>query len=162
MRVVADTSAVLSLAAGDILVMALQSLDIIIPPRVEQELAGLSQNHDFVGNLAREVRSYIGKEIVVIEPSLRAERGEIECAYLANGLHDVEFMITDDTQALEKLEKICTKKVRFSTIIVFALYLRGKITKEQGRRILERMRVKRDWKDNLIFEQAEQLWDSLG
>ncbi|MBI4919030.1 hypothetical protein HY837_03810 [archaeon] len=70
-------------------------------------------------------------------------------------------MITDDTVALEKLEKICKKKVRFSTMLIYALIIKKKLTKKQALSILERMRVKRNWKDNVIFEQAKILLENI-
>ena len=132
-----------------------------IPPRVKEEVKGISLNNTFEGNLAKKVLSHIDKEIVVIETYKSSNEGEVECAYLANQIKDVELVITDDTKALERLEKICDTKIRFSTIILYALFLKRRITKERARAILERMRVKRDWKDNIIFEQAILLLNSL-
>lgn len=161
MKIVLDTSALLSLAAGNVLGLITENIDCVIPKRVESELSGISKNNNFEGNLAKEIMSFIGKEISALQAYKSSKEGELECAYLANELKDVEFLITDDTMALEKLEKLCEKKVRFSTIIVYALYLKRKITKKQGLDIIERMRVKRNWKDNILFEQAKLLWEEL-
>ena len=162
MKVITDTSALLSLAAGDILDLTLESIGCIIPVRVKEEVKGISRNNTFEGNLAKKVFAYIDQEIVVIETNKSSPDGEIECAYLANQIKDAELVITDDTNAIEKLEKICDTKIRFSTIILYALYLKGRINKDRARIVLERMRVKRDWKDNIIYEQAILLLDSLG
>jgi len=62
---------------------------------------------------------------------------------------------------LSKLEKICTKEIRFSPIIPYALCLKGKMTKKQAIHTLEQMRIKRNWKDNIIFEQALILLEQL-
>ena len=161
MRIVIDTSALLSLAAGNILELAVKVFNFVIPIRVKQELERISKNRDFEGNLAKELLSYLDREIKVIESYKSSREGELECAYLANELEDVEFLITDDTNALEKLEKISKKEVNFSTLIVYSLYLSRKISKEQGWKIIERMMVKRNWKDNIIFEQAKLLWNNL-
>lgn len=161
MKIITDTSALLSLAAGDILDLVLENIDCIIPSRVKEEVKGISLNNTFEGNLAKKVLSYIDKEIAVIETYQSSNEGEVECVYLAHQIQDAELVITDDTKALEKLEKICNTKIRFSTIILYALYLQGKITKDRARVVLERMRVKRDWKDNIIFEQAVLLLNSL-
>ena len=61
--------------------------------------------------------------------------------------------------AREKIEKITDKQIRFSTMIVYALCLKGIKTFDQGWKIIERMAVKRDWKINLIFESAKLMWD---
>ena len=161
MRIVIDTSALLSLAAGNILELAVKVFNFVIPIRVKQELERISKNRDFEGNLAKELLSYLDREIKVIESYKSSREGELECAYLANELEDVEFLITDDTNALEKLEKISKKEVNFSTLIVYSLYLSRKISKEQGWKIIERMMVKRNWKDNIIFEQAKLLWNNF-
>ena len=161
MKIITDTSALLSLAAGDILDLALESIDCIIPLRVKEEVKGISLNNTFEGNLAKKVLSYINQEIEVIETNHSSNEGEVECAYLANQIKEAELVITDDTKALEKLEKMCDTKIRFSTIVLYALCLQGKITKDRARTVLERMRVKRDWKDNIIFEQAILLLDTI-
>lgn len=161
MRVVLDTSALLSLASGNILDLAVASVNCVIPERVRAELLGLSMNNDFDGNLAKKVLDLLGKEITVIDSSKASAEGEVECVYLANELEDAEFLITDDSAALEKLEKLCKKPVRFSTMFLYAFCLKKKITKMQALQILERMRVKRNWKDNLIFEQAKILIEEL-
>lgn len=161
MKIVLDTSALMSLAAGGCLDLTTSSLECAIPERVNAELKGLSKNNDFEGNLAKQILSFVNKEIRVYQAYKTSKQGEMECAYLANELDDIEFLITDDTMALQKLEKTCTKKVRFSTIIVYALCLKNKITKSQAFKILEQMRVKRNWKDNIIYEQALIMLEKL-
>lgn len=161
MRIVLDTSALMSLAAGNILDLTTSSLECIVPERVHAEVLGLSKNNDFEGKLARTILEYIGKEIIIIRSYKSSQEGEIECAYLANELGDVEFIITDDTIAIEKIEKICKKKVRFSPMILYALCLKNKLNKKQAMDTLERMRVKRNWKDNIIFEQAKLLIQNI-
>jgi rRNA-processing protein FCF1 len=156
MKLAIDTSALLSLEAGGVLEIAVEKLDFIISPRVKEELVGLSRNNNFEGNLAKSILDYT--EIKVIEPSKIFDEGELEIAYLAKERDDVGFIVTDDIAARKKIEKISDKPIRFSTMIVYALCLKGTKTFEQGWKIIERMTVKRDWKDNLIFETARLLW----
>jgi len=158
MNLAIDTSALLSLEAGGVLEIAVEKLDFIISPRVKEELTGISENNDFEGNLAKSVLGYVGNEIKVVEPSKRFDEGESEVAYLAKETSDVEFIITDDIAAKEKIEKISDKPIRFSTMIVYALCLKGIKTFKEGWKIIERMAVKRVWKDNLIFESAKLMW----
>ena len=160
MEIAIDTSALLSLEAGGVLEIAVEKLDFIISPRIKEELTGLSKNNDFEGNLAKNVIEYIDNEIKVVEPSKRFEEGELEIAYLAKEKSDIEFIITDDVAAREKMEKISNKPIRFSTMIVYALCLKGIKTFDQGWKIMERMAVKRVWKDNLIFESAKLMRDN--
>lgn len=161
MRIVIDTSGLLSLAAGNILELATKFFDFIIPTRVKQEIDGIAKNNNFETKLAKNVLFYINNEIKIIDAYKISQQGELECAYLANELDDVEFLITDDIKILEKLGKISKKEVNFSTLIVYSLYLSGKISKEQGWKAIERMGVKRNWKNNIIFDQAKLLWNSL-
>lgn len=160
MRLVLDTSALLSLEAGKVLDLVIDNFELIIPRRVEEELNGISKNHDFEGNLAKRIVSFLENEIKIIESSKSSEEGELECAYLANDLKDADFLITDDIVALKRLEKICKKKIRFSTMLLYALTLKDKLSKKQAIIILERMRVKRNWKDNIIFEKAKMLLET--
>ena len=159
MKIVADTSALLSLEAGGILEISVEKLDFVISPRIKEEIIGLSKNSDFEGNLAKNVLGYVDNDIKVIEPSKRFDDGELEIAYLAKEKDDIEFIISDDIGARERIEKIGNKPMRFSTMIVYALCIKGIKTFDQGWRIIERMAVKRDWKDNLIFESAKLMWD---
>ena len=159
MKIVVDTSALLSLEAGGILEIAAEKLDFVISPRIMGEITGLSKNNDFEGNLAKKVLGYLDNEIKIMETSKRFEDGELEIAYLAKEKEDIEFIITDDIEAIGKMEKISNKPIRFSTMIVYALCLKGIKTFEQGWKIIERMAVKRAWKDNLIFENAKLMWN---
>lgn len=161
MKIVLDTSALMSLAAGGILEIVAESIDCVVPERVQAELQGIGKNNDFEGNIAKNIFELLGKEIEVLEAYKKSAEGEIECAYLANEIDEVEFLITDDTRALERLEKICKKSIRFSPLILYALCLKKKLTKVQALNVLERMRVKRNWKDNIIFEQAALLLEEL-
>jgi len=156
MKIAIDTSALLSLEAGGILETAVEKLNLVISRRIKEELTGLSKNNDFEGNLAKNI---LGYEIAVIDSSKRFDDGELEVAYLAKETSDIEFIISDDISAMKKMEKISDKPIRFSTMIVYALCLKGIKTFDQGWKIIERMAVKRDWKDNLIFESAKLMWD---
>ncbi len=133
MRLVIDTSALLSLEAGGVLEIAVEKLDFIISSRIKEELVGLSKNNDFEGNLAKNVLDY---EIEVIEPSKRFDDGESEVAYLAKDIDDVEFIITDDIAAKDKIKKISGKEIRFSTMMVYALCLKGIKTFKEGWKII--------------------------
>ena len=157
MKIVIDTSALLSLEAGNILEIAIENFNFVIPLRIKEELVGLSKENNFEGNLAKKVLDYVEKEINVVETSKRFDDGELEAAYLAKETMDTEFIISDDIKAIEKIKNI-SKKIRFSTMIVYALCLKGLITFDQGWKIIEKMAVKRVWKDNLIFESAKLIW----
>ena len=158
MKIAVDTSALLSLEAGNILETAVEKLNLVISQRIKEELTGLSKNNDFEGNLAKNI---LGYGIKAIAASKRFDEGELEVAYLAKEASDIEFIISDDVSAIKKMEKISDKPIRFSTMIVYALCLKGIRTFDQGWKIIERMAVKRDWKDNLIFESAKLMWDGL-
>jgi len=158
MKIVIDTSALLSLEAGNILEVAIENFNFVIPLRIKEELVGLSKENNFEGNLAKKVLNYVEKEINVVEISKRFDDGELEAAYLAKETMDTEFIISDDIKAIEKIKNISKKEIRFSTMIVYALCLKGLITFDQGWKIIEKMAVKRVWKDNLIFESAKLIW----
>lgn len=156
MRIVFDTSALLSLAAGGILELAIGNFGTCIPRRVEEELRGISKKSTFEGNLAKRVLEYVAIEIEVI-PTINMVNGEFACVELANDLED-SVLLSDDIAALEKLKRLCKREVLFSTTLLTALYWRKIITKERALSVLERIRVKRNWKNNAIFEQAYELF----
>ena len=161
MKIILDTSAILSLASGDILETVIESIDCIVPTRVEEELRGISQNNTSLGSIAKSVLEFVGRDILVLKPSSLSFEGEIECAYLAKEQKNVLFVITDDTKAIKKIQNISKKEVRFSTLLLFALIQKRKINREQAFTILEKMRVQRDWKNNIIYEQAKILLESV-
>lgn len=158
MKIVIDTSALLSLESGNILETAVENFNFVIPVRIKEELIGLGRDNNFEGNLAKKVLDYVEKEINVVETSKRFDDGELEAAYLAKETIDIEFIISDDIKAIEKIKNISKKEIRFSTMIVYALCLKEIITFDQGWKIIEKMAVKRVWKDNLIFESAKSIW----
>ncbi len=61
MRIVLDTSAILSLAMGGILEIVVNQKDCCIPLRVEEELKGLATNNDFLGKVARYSLEFVKK-----------------------------------------------------------------------------------------------------
>ena len=158
MRIVIDTSALLSLESGNILETAVENFNFVIPVRIKEELIGLSKKNNFEGNLAKKVLNYVEKEINVVETSKRFDDGELEAAYLAKETIDIEFIISDDIKAIERIKNISKKEIRFSTMIVYALCLKEIIPLDQGWKIIEKMAVKRVWKNNLIFESAKSIW----
>ena len=67
MRIVLDTSALMSLTAGGILDLVAESIDCVVPGRVKAEIQGLSRNNDFDGNLAKTINEFLGNGIEVLE-----------------------------------------------------------------------------------------------
>ena len=59
MRIVLDTSALMSLATGNILGLTLENLQCVVPERVCEELQGLSGNATFEGKTAQLVIDYL-------------------------------------------------------------------------------------------------------
>jgi len=148
----------MSLTAGNVLDLVIEKFECIVPPRVREELEFLSQNHNSDGNLAKFILQFIGEKIKVLSTVNRNREGEIECAYLANELSDVAFIISDDTAAIKRLNEIIEKKLIFSTAIVYALYVNKEISLNQSKNIIKMMQLKRNWSDNLIFEDAKLLF----
>ena len=157
MRIVFDTSALLSLAAGGILELVAEHVYCVIPTKVEEELLRISLRSTFEGNLAKQVLVHIGEEIEIISTSWEYD-GETACARLAQSLQDVAFLVTDDTLAVSRIQKLCDKSLLFSPHIVHMLYVFGILTQQQAISVLERMCIKRDWKHNILYVQAQGLF----
>lgn len=162
--IVADTSALLSLASGNALDLFLKEFDVAVTETVVEELEELSQGNDRTAkNAERALNSkdlFPTHDIEGPKPiSGGIDDGEASCAVLAEN-EDADFLITDDLRALPEIENLVGKeKVAISPIVLKALVERGSIDKDIALEKLERMSEERDWLHRPIYRRAKKLFE---
>jgi len=152
MKVAADTGALVSLQLCGILEKSFEHFTYYIGKRIKEELEELSRYDDEIGIAAREVLSFIGKGIEVVETG-EHEEGEYEALEILNKLN-AQLLISDDIKFVKKLQD---ERVSFSTIILFILHKAGVITKEDALNALDLIFERRKWSENLIYITARAM-----
>lgn len=160
--IIADTSALISLASGSVLNLFLDEFEVVITETVLDELEELSQENDRTAENAKQV--YRSKESLKTRAtrgekpvSSRVDEGEASCALLAQE-RDSDFLTTDDLRALPEIEKMAGKgKVAISSMVLRALVKRNVLDKQQALEKLEQMVKRRDWLHRSIYRKAREL-----
>lgn len=163
--IVADTSALLSLAAGDVLDIVLDEFDVHTTDAIVDELRETAEYEDAHARAAASVlncrdRFDVHDANVRMNWSSRIDAGEASCASLTDDL-DANFLITDDLRALPGLQVVVDAQVAISPIVLRALVERGVLDVEGARDRLETIAERRDWLGAPIFRRAETLFENL-
>ena len=158
---VADTSALVSLATVDLLPTVLAEFDVHTTDTVMAELEGIAEYDDLSGEAARRVLRHREHLTVhtVDDPgfeSSRIDTGEGSCAVLIRD-EAVDFLLTDDLRALPELQSLVAVRVAISPIVLKALVTRESITRCEARTKLEEMADACDWLEAPIYRRAQQL-----
>ena len=163
--IVADTSALLSLAAGDVLDIVLDEFDVHTTDAVVDELRETAEYEDVHARAAASVlncrdRLDVHDTNIRINRSSRIDAGEESCADLTDDL-DAAFLVTDDLRALPGLQVLVDAQVAISPIVLRALVERGVLDGDDARDRLETIAERRDWLGAPIFRRAEMLFQDL-
>lgn len=158
-KVAIDTSALVSLAVGDVLPLLTEYFDMVSTGRVRDELREIASIQDTTGEAARLV---LNKQLVMFVelPKDQAhDLGEVEVVHLTNRDKDIEAVIMDDVRASKKLKYKCKCPILFSPTMVYFLCEAGKISRANGWKIIQKMSKERTWKESVTFQHALQLWE---
>lgn len=161
--IVADTSALLSLAVGGVLDPVFEEFDVHVTRVVLEELHETSTHDDVHGTAAASVlerRAALTVHDVDGEPftTSRIDAGEGSCVALVRDL-DGDFLLTDDLRALPELEASVDARIAISPIVLRALLDRGVLDREEASVHLERIAERRDWLGAPIYRRAKRLFD---
>jgi predicted nucleic acid-binding protein len=160
--IVADTSALLSLASTDLLETFLSEFDVRTTDTVIQELEETASYDDRHGDAAHAVLNNSDRIPTHSAPepftSSRVDRGEGSCATLANS-EGAEFLITDDLRALPELQTVTDAQVAISPIVLKALVQRGVLEQDEAVERLDELAEQRDWLGAPIYRRARSLLD---
>ncbi len=159
--IVADTSALISIAAIDLLEPFLTVFDVHTTDLVIEELENTAAFDDRHGDAAQtvleEVNMITTHETTGEVTSSRVDQGEGSCARLTLQI-DAEFLITDDLRALPELQTIADATVAISPIVLKALVQRDILTQEDALGKLDDLAARRDWLESPIYRRAKNLF----
>ncbi len=164
-KVVIDSSALISLAHGEVLSLAVQEFQLIISKQVLAELEATAKFNDLDGHAAQHVLAH--RELLTISDvseidfqeymGRKVHAGEASCVALAR---QAEALICDDFDALPYLEPHSHKLgivVGLCSMLIQALVIRGKLTKDEARAVFERIAEKRGWLGRPLYEYGRKL-----
>ncbi|QSG07479.1 hypothetical protein [Halapricum desulfuricans] len=160
--IVADTSALISIATIDLLDTFLTEFDVHTTDTVVAELEATAEYNDRHGKAADTVLDTIERIHTAQAQgeftSSRIDQGEGSCVRLANE-RDATFLITDDLRALPELQTLADAQVAISPIVLKALVNRDVLEKQQALHKLEELAQQRDWLGAPIYRRAQTLFD---
>jgi len=159
--IVADTSALISLATVDLLDTLLTEYDVQTTKTVVEELENKS-GYDYPHREASEtVLNHLDRitihQIQGEFESSRIDKGEGSCADLARNLN-ADFLITDDLRALPELQTLSNTQVAISPILLKALVKKNILTQKEALEKLEEAAENRDWLESPIYRKARELF----
>ncbi|GAB3039466.1 hypothetical protein [Natronobiforma cellulositropha] len=159
--IVADTSALITIASIDLLDTVLTEFDIHTTTTVLEELEETSAYDDRHGTAARSVleqrhRITVHSTDGTARQSSRIDRGEASTIELATQ-ESADFVITDDLRALPELQAAVQATVAISPIVLSALVERDALETETAVEKLEQAAANRDWLGAPIYRRAREL-----
>ncbi len=158
-KVAIDTSALISLALGDVLQLLTEYVEIICTGRIRDELHAIAGVQDKTGEAARFVLDKQLVTFIELPKEQTHDLGEVEVVHMANSDKDIEAVIMDDVRASKKLNDKCKCPILFSPTMVYFLCEVGKISRADGWKKIQKMSKERTWKESVIFQHALQLWE---
>lgn len=161
--IVADTSALISIASITLLNTVLTEFNAHTTETVVEELEETSEYNDRHGEAANHVLDHIDQiTIHHLEDesfqSSRVDKGEGSCVLLTKKI-DAKFLITDDLRALPELQTIADAKVAISPIVLKALVQKDALEKEDALEKLDELAEQRDWLGAPIYRRAHALFE---
>jgi predicted nucleic acid-binding protein len=160
--IVADTSALISIASIDFLDTFLTEFNVHTTETVIEELEETSEYDDRHGDAAQTVldnRNRINTHQVKGEfTSSRVDQGEGSCALLTKEI-EADFLITDDLRALPELQNVADAKAAISPIVLKALVKRDVLGQNEAVSKLDELAEQRDWLGAPIYRRAKSLFE---
>lgn len=161
--IVADTSALVSLATTELLELVLDEFDVHTTQTVCNELENTAAYEDSHGDAAQTILDNRKRLTVhqVEQPSIESSRidtGEATCIALV-AESNAAFLITDDLRALPELQALIDARVAISPIVLRALVTRGVLSREEAKDHLATMAETRDWLGAPIYRRAQRLFE---
>lgn len=161
--IVADTSALISVATIDLLDTLLAEYDVHTTETVVEELETTADYDDTHGQGARRVLERLDNLEVhstdAAQKTSRIDAGEASTVTLTNDL-GADFLITDDLRALPELQALVNAQVAISPIVLKALVKRGVLDRDSALKLLEQLAAERDWLGAPIYRRAKSLFDT--
>jgi predicted nucleic acid-binding protein len=162
MKIVADTSSLLSLEFMGILDDSFEITEVYITNTVEAELKEIASYKDEKSRLAKNVMKHIrGSKIkcIIIKNetfsknlSRNVDAGEASCLALCI-LENISLLLTDDADAAYSLGRIAMQnriKIRICVAVLMELIKDGKITKIKAIKKMRNLIKQRSWEGGVL------------
>lgn len=162
MKIVADTSSLLSLGFMDILVDSFNITEVYITDTVEAELKEIASYRDEKSRLSRKILKHVheGKIrcIHIKDTAFRqyisrsVDTGEASCLALCIS-GNIPFLITDDADAAYYLGRITMQKgikIRICIAVLIELIKAKIISSQQAREKVEKLIKQRGWEGGVL------------
>lgn len=161
---VADTSALISLATTDVFETVLAEFEIHTTETVVQELEATATFADAHGTAATVVLEHIDRLTIHdrVDTSLESSRidpGEASCLALEREI-GAAFFLTDDLRALPELQAGSTATVAISPIVLRALVKRDALSDQEAAAQLDHVIETRGWLGTPIYRRAKRLFET--
>ena len=160
--IVADTSALVSLASIDRLDLLFAEFDVYTTETVVAELQETAEYEDNHTQAARAVLDR-NEAVTVNEIDEPIETGRIDAgegsAVVLARERDADFLITDDLRALPELQAVTETRIAISPIVLRALVDRGVLAVQDARSDVEQLATERDWLGAPIYRRAKELFE---
>ncbi|WP_123536864.1 hypothetical protein [Halosimplex salinum] len=146
--IVADASALISLATADTLNRFLAEFEVHTAEPAVDELENTAEDDDSHGDAAETVLANLDWVTTHhVNGNLefsRVDQGEGCCALLTKKI-DAEFLITADLRALPELQTVADFRIVISPIVLKALVQRDVLEQEEPLKNLNVLAEQRDW-----------------
>ncbi|WP_436902477.1 hypothetical protein [Halovenus halobia] len=160
--IIADTSALVSLASVDLLGTFFTEFRVHTTETVVDELeatGAYDDRHGIAANSVLDRRDRLAvHQVEEAFTSSRVDEGEGSCAALTKDL-DVAFLITDDLRALPELQAVADVQVAISPIVLKALVERDVLERNEALAKLDELAEQRDWLGAPIYRRAKPLFE---
>ena len=168
-RVVADTSALISISLSGKLRLAVQNILFFVPNKVKVELEEMSEFKDPEGNSTKQILSLIKEnkiQLVAVKQKEKARQlvdknidfGEAECFILAKE-KQVNTILMDDVNAAYSLSGFAKSKnisIKISVSAIVELIKTKKLSKNHGVKSMKKMIQYRQWEREVMKQLIDK------
>lgn len=148
-----DTSALISLGHTGLVEEIVNACNIVVTESILDELYDIGNWGDLDAKSAKMWLKCLGD--LDVRDSERRENAEDELFIICN--QEGIPIVIDDIKAFKRFDGMI--ECLFSVHIVYFLYKSNKITRENALLSIEKMRVERDWKRNIIALTGRMLFE---
>lgn len=169
-KLVLDTSALVSLAHGDLLDLTLAEFGVVISNHVHDELRQMSAFDDPDGRAATDVLARLDDldmravERAEIDPlrTSKIDEGEASCVVLAQA-PNAAALISDDFDAMHQMRAYAQTygfDLGLGAVVVHALLKRGRLGKDDALGRLDQIAAQRGWMGRPIYRAYRRAVES--
>ncbi len=166
-RILADTSALVSLEIKQVVSLASKFIQFSISMGVHEELKEIAELDDVHGRSARNVLGLIDSGIIDVksvhasqEHTENIDIGEAEILTMAES-GEYDYIITDDVKALPYIKSAAKIKVLTSVFVIRLLYDLNILSYQEALNSIKEISASRDWYGGVLETIAYKYFNDL-